>query len=509
MKSTNLQDQEKPHSPRLRPQILPAPNKDSSTQFGIRIAHSVGQLEPSIESPDGSKQRSLSPMTDESSVLSPSDSTSTGFPQREAPSLSSINTSPDTGPWSHLPEKIQYYLAYHRSHLTYHHYFLRHRSDNFLHTILFDQALAYEPLLFAVVGFAAFQEALTIPYGKIEHFLGYYNKSVSLLRLSLSSGEEHSQNMLLTILQLATIEVLPLPFLLFGKLRTNSYKEYLGDWVNVVGHQKAAHRMLLELYSPDTIMEDELQRKTLSWYSRFDLTAGLISGYETVLGRDWFCAREEYYRHQSEDHPDDIDYQIETTIARHCLNAMDMALLFARLSREALGVEEFKIENGELSMRISAWEQDLYILFDEVRCQVETFEIKRRPGSKDVVDPHMPGGIFSGGLCSLNLLLMDWYGLDLMHRYQTALILQQSQPPKLQLIAWELCRMFEAIDCWPEAPPGVVLSTQASLSMAALFLPRNRQNIMWCRRKLARIESLGYFTIPFSAGIATHKAWLG
>lgn len=96
---------------------------------------------------------------------------------------------------------------------------------------------------------------------------------------------------------------------------------------------------------------------------------------------------------------------------------------------------------------------------------------------------------------------MDWYGLNLMHKYQTALILQQSQPPKLPLIAWELCRMFEATDCWPEAPSGVVLSTQASLSMAALFLPKDRRNIMWCRRKLARIESLGYITIPLFAGI--------
>lgn len=266
-------------------------------------------------------------------------------------------------------------------------------------------------------------------------------------------------------------------------------------------------------------MEDELQRKILSWYSRFDLTAGLISGYETVLGRNWFCAREEYYRQQSEGHPDDINYKIETAIARHCLNAMDMALLLARHSREALGVEEFKIENEELSMRIATWEQHLYNLFDEVRCrQVQTFEIKNikkraaaasvAADSKkdDVVDPYMPGGIGVGGIflegyCSLNLLLMDWYGLDLMHKYQTALILQQSQPQpqpqKLSLIAWELCRMFEAIDRWPEAPPGFVLSTQASLSMAALFLPKDDRIITWCRRKLARIESLGYVTPNF------------
>lgn len=267
-------------------------------------------------------------------------------------------------------------------------------------------------------------------------------------------------------------------------------------------------------------MEDKLQRKILAWYSRFDLTAGLISGYETVLGRNWFCAREEYYRQQSEGHPDDINYKIETAIARHCLNAMDMALLLARHSREELGVEEFKIENEELSMRIATWEQHLYILFDEVRCrQVQTFEIKNinkraaaaaAADSKkdDVVDPYMPGGIGFGGIflegyCSLNLLLMDWYGLDLMHKYQTALILQQSQPQpqpqpqKLSIIAWELCRMFEAIDRWPEAPPGFVLSTQASLGMAALFLPKDDRIITWCRRKLARIESLGYVTPNF------------
>lgn len=66
---------------------------------------------------------------------------------------------------------------------------------------------------------------------------------------------------------------------------------------------------------------------------------------------------------------------------------MDMALLLTRLSREVLGVEEFEIGNGELSMRISTWEQHLHILFDEVRCQVKTFEIKRKPDSKDVVEP--------------------------------------------------------------------------------------------------------------------------
>lgn len=40
-------------------------------------------------------------------------------------------------------------------------------------------------------------------------------------------------------------------------------------------------------------------------------------------------------------------------------------------------------------MRISTWEKHPYILFDEARCHVKTFEIKRSHESKDVVDPHM------------------------------------------------------------------------------------------------------------------------
>lgn len=127
--------------------------------------------------------------------------------RKEQLSPISTDTSPETLPWSHLPEDLQYYLQYHRNHLTYHHYFLKHQSDHFLHIILFDQALSYEPLLFAVVGFAAFQRALKKPNGKIEDFLGYYNQSVTLLRKSLAGGQEHSQSTLLTILQLATFEV--------------------------------------------------------------------------------------------------------------------------------------------------------------------------------------------------------------------------------------------------------------------------------------------------------------
>ena len=47
-----------------------------------------------------------------------------------------------------------------------------------------------------------------------------------------------------------------------------------------------------------------------------------MSGYQTVLSREWFVATESYYRQQSLSYPNSIDYKIEATIAKHRLLAV-------------------------------------------------------------------------------------------------------------------------------------------------------------------------------------------
>ena len=158
------------------------------------------QPRPSIE--QVKQESGLSPSTEASSTP-----TSTGLDKPAK--FSSVSTEPpqDSKPWSQLPPDIQYYLEYHKTHLTSHHWFFKHDANHFLHTILVELALHYDPLLYAVVGFAAFQSTVTRPHGKIQDFLGYYNKSVSLLRKSLYNNERHTDATMLTILQLATFEV--------------------------------------------------------------------------------------------------------------------------------------------------------------------------------------------------------------------------------------------------------------------------------------------------------------
>ena len=158
------------------------------------------QPRPTVE--QVKQESGLSPSTEASSTP-----TSTGLDKPAK--FSSVSTEPpqDTKAWSQLPPDLQYYLDYHKTHLTSHHWFFKHDANHFLHTILVDLALHYDPLLYAVVGFAAFQSTVTRPGGKIQDFLGYYNKSVSLLRKSLYNNERHTDATMLTILQLATFEV--------------------------------------------------------------------------------------------------------------------------------------------------------------------------------------------------------------------------------------------------------------------------------------------------------------
>jgi hypothetical protein len=109
--------------------------------------------------------------------------------------------------WAHLPHDVRFYLAYFTEHITHYHYGMLTDSADFFRTTLPAIAVKNEALLYALVGFAAYHFTLRNPKGRIQDFLQYYNKSVTLLLSFLKRKEKHSSATLLTILQLATVEV--------------------------------------------------------------------------------------------------------------------------------------------------------------------------------------------------------------------------------------------------------------------------------------------------------------
>jgi hypothetical protein len=108
-----------------------------------------------------------------------------------------------------LSKDDKVYLAYHREKLSHHHYAFKYDGNAFLKSTFLEIALNdhSQALLYAIIAFAAYHRSIEREDFKISIFLSYYNKSIVLLQQSLKSNKRPTIPTLLTILQLATIEV--------------------------------------------------------------------------------------------------------------------------------------------------------------------------------------------------------------------------------------------------------------------------------------------------------------
>ncbi|KAJ9669845.1 hypothetical protein H2201_000231 [Coniosporium apollinis] len=269
--------------------------------------------------------------------------------------------------------------------------------------------------------------------------------------------------------------------------------EYLGDWVNLLGHQRAAYEVLTSLYTPQTIMQNETLRKILQWYIRFDLYASVIAGCGTILGREWVAAAYEYYAQQAVEKPNDIEYKYEERIFRSRLLATDIAILFSRRARATIDNDSFAIECDNLRRQFDMYEVQIDPALRDPSKLVTSFSGSPLRDPCDAVSPASSETLYGDNLFSTNFLLVDFWAMDLMlrHHLLTAGLMEPAEAAGLTAKALKVYNMFEAIERYPHSPPGAVVATQASLNVASFFLPRDDKYNMWMRRSLAKVESLG------------------
>jgi hypothetical protein len=160
------------------------------------------EMRDSSHTPGSVLDQSTSPSTEASSI-----------PPTARPSLSrkgSMQASKLAPPIKGLPSKIldvQFYLDYFRNNITIHHYSLKRDTHSFLKGEFYAQAMKFEPLKYAVAGYAAYFHTLSQPDGRMSTFLHFYNESVSRLRATITKNKKQGLATFLTILQLASIEV--------------------------------------------------------------------------------------------------------------------------------------------------------------------------------------------------------------------------------------------------------------------------------------------------------------
>jgi hypothetical protein len=189
---------------------------------------SVSHREPS-STPSLTMDKSPSPSTEGSASVPPQPPPPRPVPSRRGSRQSLSKPSPAKS-LNELPQHLRFYLDYHRNHITCHHYALKHDSTNWVSGTFLAIAVRNPPLLYAVVGFAAYHHTLSKPNGRMQDFLEYYNQSVKLLRQSIERKQRHNVATLLTILQLASIEVClhfrPLSF--HQEFTDHGSRKYLG-----------------------------------------------------------------------------------------------------------------------------------------------------------------------------------------------------------------------------------------------------------------------------------------
>ncbi|KAI9645659.1 hypothetical protein NHQ30_006401 [Ciborinia camelliae] len=153
--------------------------------------------------------------------------------------------------------------------------------------------------------------------------------------------------------------------------------------------------------------------------------------------------------------------------------------------------EQFIIENTKMTQRLRNWKENMDPALLDSRFLVMDFPLTQKH-SERLFDPYIPGVLYSGPLWLINVDLMDWYSMFLMHGLHTAQAMQTLPDVKhMSRLAENLCQLYEAIMHHPETPKGAAVGLQGGLGIAAFFLPKDKAHTMWMRRKLAMIESQG------------------
>ncbi|KAJ6444519.1 C6 finger domain-containingprotein [Purpureocillium lavendulum] len=314
--------------------------------------------------------------------------------------------------WSHLPPDFQHHLNYYADNITNYHYSLANDGDEFFSTIMPSLAMSFEPLLYALVGFAAYHATLENPHGQLQDFLGYYNRSVTLLLDCLKRKETNNVPVLVTILQLATID------------------EFLGDWVNLMGHQKAALEIITKVFAPDTVMHNPVGRACLNWYSR---------------------------QTQAAAEPDEVRWKVDERSAKLRMISYDMSML-------------------QITQRLSHWKSSWDPALTDPAYLVTDFSYRGPYDPDDIVDPYKEGVLFKPPLFTSTLITAEWHSIVIMH------LSQSTDTPQSQL--FEEMGKHAYVAC-------AMISLQPCISIAALFLPQDMRHQMWIRRKFALLDILG------------------
>ena len=240
------------------------------------------------------------------------------------------------------------------------------------------------------------------------------------------------------------------------------------------------------MYTPESIPQDKVSNVILEWYLRFDLTAGFLAGKETTLNEPWFVSQHTAAATKKNNYPDDIRAKIAERNAYTRLLAAELVTLLAKKGAGEIGMEEVSGELNRIRMRFTTWYKDVdSSLFDAKKMAALPVFSKRKEDTESISP-------FHNDMWASRFMLLKFWGTELLLNAQMAQILgDQTASENTSHISLRIFQMFEAIQ-HEDQTPGAVVGAQNAFNLACVFLGNDPAKVSSCRRKLARVESLGY-----------------
>lgn len=272
--------------------------------------------------------------------------------------------------------------------------------------------------------------------------------------------------------------------------------------MSLLSHQRAAYALFTSLYTPQTVMQTEMSRKLLSWYIRYDLMAGMMSGNGTFLELEWFTIRHDWFVQEVQRNPGNIDLLYKERYAVNGVICADAARLWSRKSKGQVSEEEFDRRSAELEADLMKWEERIHPMLRDRSQLIKDFSGAPPRDENDIIDPYEPDYMYGGALWSTNLMYLDWWAFELMFKHQLSVVRRQQPPENSRDLALNMLHMFEAIQLYPNKPAGITIAAQATIGVAGLFMPKDERHSFWVRKKLASVEALGCVTFTFEDNTA-------
>lgn len=217
-----------------------------------------------------------------------------------------------------------------------------------------------------------------------------------------------------------------------------------------------------------------------------------MGGFPTDMPKEWFDSMNTYYKSCVLANPDDLNCKISLRSTELRTISYEMSMLYARGSRGQIETEEFLREHSSITEKLLEWKSTWESILLTPEYLVTDFSYRIKTDPEDIVDPYMPGLLYTGPLFTTTLINTEWESIMIMHLSQSSDAPAEQVFAEMAKHAYTVCQYFETVEYWPLKPKGALIPLQCCLSLASLFLPRDLRHQMWARRKLAMLETMGY-----------------